>query len=517
MIQLGQHLPVFTIITPLFFAFLLSLANMLKPSAKAGIALAGALLHMLCITGVSILVYRSGTLIYHLGDYSPPYGITLVADQTTVLFLCILGSGHVLSTLYRMHTDKDFSSENRRSVLTSIFFCALSGMTFAGDLFNLFVFVELSSAATIGLITLKRKAAGTVAGFVYIMVASISSVLLLFAAVLIYVSTGHLSIAAAAEHIHLMPKELHAAAAACITVSFGIKFGMVPLHFWQPRAYHAAGSTTAGILSGFGMKIYLLVLLRLLFILLQAPRYLPVLFTILLAVSMITIVTGHLMAITDRDLKRLLAFSSVAHSGYILMAASAAGLLYTETPTNPAATIAMGAALFHCITHAAMKSSLLWAGRRLIMESSSSWIADLGGSGYRAPAHMSAFILSSLAIIGIPPTIGFASKWHIAAAQTTVLPIAVVGIGTILSLYYYARVITVAISQSARAAVPGLEAPAPRASKWSTDGIILLIIGLVLAGSGPAESLLMPLLSNAAETLLDPQLYIRSVFPGTVP
>ncbi|AFG38359.1 complex I subunit 5 family protein [Spirochaeta africana] len=521
MTALTAHLPILIIILPLLNGFLMSLTDKLRPKISLPLALGGALLHGMLIFQLAREVFTAGTRLYYLGAHAPPLGIVLVADAAAVVFLLILGAGHVLATLYRWGTDGADFGRGKAGVLTSIFFCSLAGLTLAGDLFNLFVFIELSTVASIGLIVLKRRNAGTVAGFVYIMAASISGVLLLVGILLLYIATGHLSLAGIATEIHTLPAGMHAAITACITVSFGIKAGLVPLHFWQPRAYHAAGSTAAGVLSGFGMKVYLYTLLRLLFVPLQAPLLQPAIFPLLLGMALINILVGHLMALIDRDLKRLLAFSSVAHAGYILAGAAAAGMLLSRSArqysaaAEAAAMTAGAAALLHCINHAATKSGLLWSGRKLIANARSSRITELSGAAQHAPLHLAGFILAAAGIIGMPPTLGFASKWHIASTQLSVFPILVISLGTVISLYYYGRIVSVALTQHSQPEIPGSgDAAPPEKPRLRLDAAIVISVGIAVLLSGPIEHHLIPLLSQAAESLFDARLYIDSVLPG---
>lgn len=516
-----SHLPVLIIVIPLLSAFIISLLDYVHRAVKPAVVLLASVMHAVAAVLLTVSVHSNGAAVYYLGGWLPPFGITLIADHASTVFILIAGIGNLTATLYRIGTDGLRDTSSKYSSLSQVYFCAMSGLAVAGDMFNLYVFVELATVASIGLIVLKRRMAGSVAGFVYIMVASISGILLLFAILLIYISTGSLNLAEIAASIHTMPPTLHTAATVSVVISFGIKFGMVPLHFWQPRAYHAAGSTLAGLLSGIGMKLYMFVLLRLLWIPLQAVELLPAIFPLLMAFGMTNILVGHLMGLIERDLKRMLAFSSIAHAGYILAGAAAAGMAAAGASTAeqagrqfPLAEAAMAAALFHMLNHTVMKIALLWSGRRLIADSQSSRITQLGGTSRTAPLALTAFALASTAIIGLPPTAGFASKWYIATAQLHIIPIVIIAAGTMISLYYYGRILTICLNSSPVTPLLDEQSAEQPSRRWRLDSMLVLMLAVAVVFGGLGESHLFRWLHAAAGSLMNAEAYIQAVLPG---
>lgn len=490
-----NHLPVLVVAVPLAGGFLISLVGSIRPGLKALTALTVATAHSFTLLAAAFSSMSGTDLHYFVGTWTAPLGIALMVDRFSAFFLLLLAIGHFTTVLFRIGSENPSEWEGKSANLMALFFAALSGIVVTADLFNLFVFVELATVCSIGLIARKRRPESAVAGFVYLMVAAVSGGLLLFAVLILYVSTGSVSMPLVAQAAGDLPRHLHVMATAAVVVSFGIKFGLVPLHFWQPRAYHAAGTTAAGVLSAFGMKIYIYALLRFLWVPLQAPVVLPGVFNLLLAVAMINILIGHLMAMIERNLVRMLAFSSVAHVGYILLGVAAAG-----RAGGSAATAALVAVLFHAGMHAMMKSALLWSGHRFILLSQSSRIMDLGGVARRAPGITVAFSLAALAIIGIPPTGGFASKWFIALAQGSMLPVLVIGVGTVISLVYYARFFLVVTRRnSSDQLLPN--APAGTRPYLETAVVLLLASTVVVAGFRDVQ--LRYLFLNAVEALLD--------------
>lgn len=506
-----NHLPVLVVVIPLGGAFLISLVDVLRPGLKAAAALLVATAHgaALIMTAHQVIAGPLGpgfTLLYSVSGWTAPVGINLSADRFAAFFLLLLATGHLATVLYRIGSENSSGWEGKTAALIALYFAALSGITITADLFNLFVFVELATVCSIGLIARKRRPESAVAGFVYLMTAAVSGGLLLFAVLVIYVATGTVSMPLVAQAASQLPAHLHTGVTAAVIVSFGIKFGLIPLHFWQPRAYHAAGTTAAAILSAFGMKIYIYALLRLLWVPLQAPALLPEVFDLLLIMGMINILIGHLMAMIEPNLVRMLAFSSIAHVGYILLGVAAAGQAGTRTGEH-AAVAALAAALFHAAMHALMKSALLWSGHRFVLRSLSSKIMDHGGVARRAPGSMAAFSLASLAIIGIPPTGGFASKWFVALAQNHLLPVLVIGAGTGISLIYYARYFLVATAHTGGKRVSQRRAFAPRVH---LETIIVLTLASAAVLAGILNVHLQTFFAGAAEDLLDQSAFIET-------
>lgn len=518
-----SHLPILAIIVPLIGGILIALTGVIRPHVRAIVAIVVAGLHGTTLLLLVVRVFNNGPLEYAPGGWLPPVGIQLTVDAFSAFFLLLLAVGHPAAVLFRLATDGRSGWEDKSATLGAWYFAALAGIVVTADLFNLFVFVELATVTTLGLIARKGRENSTVAGFVYLMLASLSGVLLLASILLIYLTTGTVTSVLVAQRIATIPPHIHAIITGGMLISFGIKFGMVPLHLWQPRAYLGAGSTVSAVFSAFGMKIYLYALIRLLWLPLQAPELLPRVFNLLLVAGMVNIVVGHLAALLERNLIRMLAFSSVAHVGYILLGVAAAGR------AGALGSVALVATLFHIAMHALAKATLLWSGRLFIAVRRSSLIASLQGVGTTSVPALLAFSLGALSIVGIPPTGGFASKWYIALANS--LPAVItIAAGTVISLVYYARCFGVlsgaepvetsttvhapgttpasaTAATSAAAATPLTFAPAPtpqsnHGRRFRPAVVLVLLLGLASMGAGPAEQLIRRVLHTAAATLI---------------
>ena len=468
-------------------------------------ALASGAAHLAAVTITTARVGETGGLTYSLGGWVPPVGIVLVADALSVVFLVIIAIGHVSFLLHGMAEEK--RSRKGIWILTEILVAALSGIALAGDLFNLFVFVELASIASVGLIAHKQQARGAGAGFVYLVFASISGSFLLIAVLLLYSATGVLTIAEIAAGVAVMPRTAYLATIGLLLASFGMKFGLIPLHFWQAPSYHAAGSSVSALLSGTAMKLYVYAVVRLLFHMMRVPVHLPEAALLITALGCVNIIGGHLLGLAERDLKRLLAYSSVAHAGYILLGfgAAASGRMVAAGVT---------AGLLHVVFHAVMKSALFYSGRRLIVAADSSAIAGLRGSARRDRIAFCAFFLASLAIVGVPPASGFVSKWRVAqssAAVAGVWPVVVVAAGTVISMVYYARVFHSSLREGGSA---GRDAR-PAGGPWRHAGLLTAAtLGLATLVLGFVASNVEEILGPAARALAELDRYVLLVRGG---
>ncbi len=499
------HAPLAAILIPLAAAIVASLAAVRFAQAPRIVALVSGFTHLVAVIATTGQVAGSGGLTYSPGGWVPPVGIVLVADAFSTVFLIIIAAGHVSFLLFSMAE----ASSDRKGVwiLTEILIAALCGIALAGDLFNLFVFVELASIASVGLIAHRQHARCAGAGFVYLVFASISASLLLIAVLLLYGATGVLTIADIADRIAGMPRTAYLATSGLILASFGMKFGLIPLHFWQAPSYHAAGSRVSALLSGTAMKIYVYAVVRLLFHMMRVPLHFPQAALLVTALGCVNIVGGHLLGLAERDLKRLLAYSSVAHVGYILLGFGAGA-------SGQAAATAATAGLLHVVFHAVMKSALFYSGRRLIDSAGSSTVAGLRGSARRDPAAFAAFFLASLAIVGVPPASGFFSKWRVAEstiAVAGVAPVVVIAAGTLISMLYYARVFHASLREGGSAPPDTRRAGDP----WRSMGLLtvtVLAAATLVLGLGIAR--IEELLGPAAQALADLDGYVLLVRGG---
>jgi multicomponent Na+:H+ antiporter subunit D len=425
---------IFIIIVPMLTAVVITLLDVTRWRAFSGRL---ALLSLGTAVGLALLltpqILRGERLVYTLGSWERLIGISLLVDRLSI-FMVLLGN--LLGLLVLMYALAEGSYQPRFYTLLLIMLSALSGAFLSRDIFNLFVFMEVLSIASYILVAHYGGPGSYLAGVNYLLISSIGLIFFLFAIGVLYRYTGALNMvdlsAKIPDAFARSPRAL-VVAAALLTIAFGIKSAMLPLHTWLPDAHSIAPSPVSALLSGIVIKVGIYGFFRTirLFRLCPLSEHLAAL---LLYVGAATAVFGALMALVQTDLKRLLAYSSINQIGYMLIGigVGTAG--------------AMNGALFHTVNHALAKSCLFLCAGLIIEHTGKRKIAALGGAARQLPGITAIFILAALSLIGIPPAGGFFSKLMIglASAQSGHPLAALVIFGTsIITGAYFLRCISV--------------------------------------------------------------------------
>jgi len=356
------------------------------------------------------------------------------------LLVLVLG---VLVTIYSFAYIGHESGQEKFYALLVIMIGAINGLGCALDLFNLWVWFEVMTISSIVLVAFyKNQASALEAGVKYLIQSATGSVMVVLGIAFIFVETGSLNIEMLRMSI-AEPSPFLLIGGGLLVIGFGVKIAMVPLHTWLPDAHSQAPSGISAMLSGVVIEVGLIALMRALGgIALSGNRW----GYILIGFGILNMIFGNLLALRQREVKRLLAYSSLSHVGYMLFGF---GVLISMN-----GILAGIGAIFHLITHGLMKSlAFLAAGVFLynfhISKGSHSplIIDDLNGASKKYPFTAFAFSVALLSLGGLPPLAGFMSKWQILAgvAQTknTIMIILVVfaGLMSVLSLAYYAPLI----------------------------------------------------------------------------
>jgi multicomponent Na+:H+ antiporter subunit D len=301
------------------------------------------------------------------------------------------------------------------------------GIFFAGDLFSLFVFFELMSIVAYILVIHEETEEALKAGYKYLVMTIIGGLALFFGIIIVFELGGTVSLGVGT--IINESSMLALIAFICFLIGFGMKAGMFPLHVWLPDAHPVAPSPASALLSGVMLKTGAYGLLRVIF-----NVFSPDLLksngwdTILGVLAVITILLGSAVALTQTDIKRRLAYSSISQLGYVLLGLS---ILNNNAITG---------AVFHIFSHAFMKSTLFLAAGAVIWKTGIRNINDMKGLGRQMPITMGCFSIAALAMIGIPPLNGFLSKWTLAlGALDANMPfyVLVLLISSLLNALYY--------------------------------------------------------------------------------
>ncbi len=305
------------------------------------------------------------------------------------------------------------------------------GIFFAGDLFSLFVFFELMSLIAYILVIHEETEEALKAGYKYLVMTIIGGLALFFGMIIIFELGGTVSLGVGV--IIEESSALAFLAFICFLIGFGMKAGMFPLHVWLPDAHPVAPSPASALLSGIMLKTGAYGLIRVIFHVFSPELMKSSGWDLVLSVlAVITILLGSAVALTQTDIKRRLAYSSISQLGYVLLGLSI---------LNSNAVIG---AVFHIFSHAFMKSVLFLAAGAIIWNTGKRQIADLKGIGREMPVTMGCFSVAALAMIGIPPLNGFLSKWTLALGAldaNMAIYVLVLLISSLLNALYYLPII----------------------------------------------------------------------------
>lgn len=405
------HFPVYILLLILGFAVLIPLRK--KPFGKGFQILMAAVLGVTWLLSLIVLirVVREGAYSYTFGSWDSVFGIEFLIDEFSALMTFVVLT---LSGLIIVYSVKDLEHELEKSQMyayyTLVFLVIFSmvGMIFTNDMFNLYVFMEILSLTSVAIIAIKKKKDTLMASIKYLMLGAIGSVTVLMGLALLYMVSGQLNISAIHLEIsrvwELYPRNILLAMGFILT-GFGIKAAIFPLHNWLPDAHSSAPTPSSALLSGLVVKAYVFAIAKMVYRVIGREIAVSIAITDYLVVfAVLSMIMGSVFALTQRDIKRRLAYSSVAQIGYIFL-----GL-------GLATQMGFSSALFHVISHAFMKSALFLSAGAIIYQTGRRDVKDLDGIGYEMPVTMTVFAVGVLGMIGIPGTSGFMSKWYLGLA-----------------------------------------------------------------------------------------------------
>lgn len=372
------------------------------------------------------------------GAATDPIGtIGLKVDGISLLLTAVALTLGTLVTIYSGPYIADESHQEKYYALLVLMVGAMIGLACAADLFNLWVWFETMAVSVYFLIAFHRQQAASLEASVkYLVQSAAGSMLVVLGIALVFMQTGTLNLS---QMSLARPSPLLLAAGALFVIGFGVKAAFVPLHAWLPDAHSQAPSGISAMLSGVVIEAGLIALLRVLIVLSGISLSWGVL---LMAFGTINMLAGNLLALRQKQVKRLLAFSSLSHMGYMLVGIGIA--LYSGQASG-----AQGG-MFHLLTHGLMKAlAFLSAGALLYGlhlangQHVALTIADLRGASRRYPLVAVSLSIALFGLGGLPPLAGFMSKWQIFVAgfetQNRLMMALVVfaAFNSVLSLTYY--------------------------------------------------------------------------------
>jgi len=404
-----NQIPILIITLPLLLTPILLLIR--KINIVYVLTLVISLINIILILTLGIEVYNNGNIIYELGGWPAPIGIRLNADLLScyfltfinvMSFLCLVSSKNIIK--HQIHED------NLYLFYIAWLLCNIgfSGIVLTDDIFNLFVFLEISSLSSYFLISQANYKGSLLAAIQYLFIGSIGAVFILLAIGILYAHTGTLN-------MHDLAMKIGQAkfsksiifSLGLLLAGIGIKSALFPLHGWLIKTYAYAPSIVTTYFSGTSTKIGIYILLRVFLDILNSisPLEYYKLAQFILFISLLGVLLSTFYAVKQQEVKKMLAYSSVAQLGYIIIAIM---LLIPDGLT---------ASLIHVVNHSIIKTGLFLIIAIIFINNQNVMIEDLSGLGKKYPILMSCFVVLGFGLIGLPITSGFISKWYLVTAM----------------------------------------------------------------------------------------------------
>jgi multicomponent Na+:H+ antiporter subunit D len=489
---INEHLPVLQVLVPLLAAPLCLLFHERRFAWSISLALS-----LVALVIAALLLQHSladGVISYELGGWSMHWGIEYRVDIVNAFVLLVVTTIASVVLLFARQSVLAELYRARIPLFYAIYMLCLGGLlgvTISGDVFNLFVFMEISALSSYTLIALSQERRALTSAYQYLIMGTIGATFLLIGIGLMYIMTGTLNMRDLANALPAVTgTRTIETAFAFIVVGISIKLALVPLHLWLPNAYAYAPSAVTAFIASTATKVAFYVLLRFLFTIFGVGFSFSnmLLGGIFLVLGLLAIFAGSTAAIFQDNIKRMLAYSSIAQIGFMTLGIS----FVTST--------GVGAAILHLFNHAIMKAALFLALGSVFYRLGSVNIRDMQGIGREMPWTMTAFVIGGLSLVGVPLTVGFISKWYLVlgALEQGWWPVAAaVLLASLLTLVYIWRVIDAAWLQAPAA-------PRQDALTEAPPGMLLPLWGLILANLyfGIDTSLSVSVAMQAADWLL---------------
>lgn len=406
---MSNHLLILLVVIPLMAA---PLCLLLRQQTLVRLFVTLVTLACLIISGFLFFqLYHSSEVIkYAIGGWAAPLGIEYRMDKLSAIVVLIISFIAFMIVLY---DKKSIANEIPKSKVnlyyTAYLLCTtgLLGISITGDAFNLFVFLEISSLSSYALISLGKHRTALLAAFRYLIMGTLGASFVLIGIGLLYAHTGTLNIYDLGGKLEqLTTVRTVFVAFVFIIIGLAIKIALFPFHLWLPKAYSYSPTTVSALLAGTATKVAIYALIRFLAAIfgLSFSFSLVDLDTALLALSIAAILYGSFKAILQTDLKLLLAYSSIAQIGYMVLGISLAS------------NLGLQAGIIHIFNHALIKTTLFLLIGCFVLRLGSSHLSQLQGIAKNMPVTAAGIVIAGLSLIGVPLTAGFVSKWYLVLA-----------------------------------------------------------------------------------------------------
>ncbi len=513
MTAITGEIPGLLIELPLATAFILLLVGRKNKKIRNVIAAFSAAGSFCLALYLLLKTFVTGTVIYSTGASIPtqtlvgstpiPIRIILEADPLSGMMALISSAVVFLAVIYSFGLTK-INKSNKYPALLFLLLTGMTGIALTGDFFNMFVFLEIISVSSAGLIAFLKKKESIKASFKYMLVSAAAATMFLLGIALLYSVHGTLNMAFIGRHFSQNMLEL--ISVALITSSLALKAGSVPMHFWVPDAYaEAPGPISAVLVVASQASLY--ALFRTSF---SVFGFLTSLAWAIIILGILSMFVGVTMALVQKDLKKMMAFHAISQTGYMLLGVGV-GLAVFSTTGDPYGLKAIEGGLFHVFNHALYKGLLFLTAGAVIHATGKRKLEDLKGLGNKMPFTTIFFLIGALAIAGIPPFNGFASKFMIYESVFQFNPV-LSAIAILVSILTLASFTKVFYSVFLR---PG-DIKTKETPIYLIISMTLLAIAIILIGLFPGQFVDM-IIEPAANALVSKPHYALSVLGGAIP
>ncbi len=465
-------------------------------------------------------VHTNGIHVYTFGARGPdlaipegyivPVRIIFQVDGMSVFMGLTVTTVAFASLIYSLHFMKGQTGLARFYSLMMLLYAGMMGLVFTGDMFNLFVFLEIASIAGAGLAAYRTNMADAVeGGFKYIVISAISALLVLFAVAILYGQYNALSLAALAHNIQ--GNRLDMIALGLLAIALVMKLAGVPLHMWAPDTYTVApAGTTPMILAASYTSMY--ALYRVTFTLYGGHIDTTAIGWVVIIVGVLSMFVGVMMAVHQTDIKRMMAYHAISQGGYMLLGVGV-GLAVLSDPVALASygRDAMNGGIFHIINHVFYKALLFMTAEAIFFRVGTRDTNKLGGLARNMKWTALFYVIGALAISGIPPLNGFASKLLIYQTVMRFNPVLSV-IAMFVSLVTLASFTKVFYSTFTGPPMPAYQG-IKEVPKSMMIGMTILAVCIVFFGLFPGV-IVDNIVAPATNALIDQASYVSAVMGG---
>lgn len=487
----------------LFSAIILCVLFFYDPSVQKAIALTANLLFFGACLVLFMEVQAHGIISMQVGDWPAPFGITLVADTFSVCMLMITSIVSLCTFLFAL---EDVSAEQKAvgfypAFLFLIF--GVSGSFLTGDIFNLYVWYEIMLLASFVLISLGNAKEQLEGAVKYVILSFLASGFFLVGIGLLYKGVGSLNMASIATIMQgEYDQTLVGLSSVFFIAGFGVKSGIFPFFFWLPASYHTPPASISSLMAGLLTKVGVYTFIRTYTLIFDLD---PFTYKVLWWAAALTMITGVLGAMSQKDFRKILSFHIISQIGYMIMG------LVIYTP------LAIAGAIFYIIHHIIVKSNLFLISGIVNSMRGSYQLSLISGVYKYYPFIAIIFAISAFSLAGIPPLSGFWSKFILikaGVANSEYLLVAVSLVVGLLTLFSMVKIWNQVFWEDASATTFAKEKMPSWSFWWKQKYLMMIpviIFALLTLGIGLYPAYLMNLAMQAANELTNPQLYIDAV------